>query len=315
MLGLLLPEAGDVGKAIAESLRGARRQRLPEDPWELLRFVKSDVGPALKKRGVPANLVVALVDDLAEEIDHRPREGEREGPATVRRPPPEALREAAARSVRRSERPARRPSVMRPPPVKADAAARTTTRAPTRKARSVAPPRSLKPPRTARTSRAPTVAAALREPSAPPAPEATGPIAVVVDSDGLARAALARELVKARLEVSAFATLAEVGAALRAPCDRLVLIAGARQIDIESIESLVEAHPALRVVITADTATRSARSMLTAAGVAAFSILPKAASIAEIVAATRKFLASEPPPRPVAATAPPSAGNGPRSRR
>jgi hypothetical protein len=298
MLDLLLPDPGAVQKVLAEGLRSARREKLPEDPWELLRFVKIDLAAPLKKM-IPASLVVALVDDLAEEIDRRPRHDEDEAPPTLRRPPSQALRAAATRSVREPERSSRMPSTQRLPPAKGDAAARTATRAPTRKARPIAPPGSEKPP--------PTV----RAPSVPPAAEESGPAAVVVDSDGLARAALARELFKAKLDVSAFATVAEAGAALRSRDDLLVLIVDARQIDIESVEALAYDHPTLRVVIKADTASRSARSMLTAAGVESFVVLAKGTTASEIVAATRKILATDPHVAPP----PPSVRGGPRSRR
>jgi DNA-binding NarL/FixJ family response regulator len=269
VLRLALPDDAACKRALQDALRSANRAELPTDGDELLRLVRVHLAPQLSK-DVPPNLVFALIDDLKAEIEQQ-RSG---------RDPTSSSRMRAATSF--------------PPPV--DPGAGLPEQAPLGEAQGNGPFPKL---RASISNLLRTTASAMRASAAPigtaaPA-SAQGAQAsvVVVESDRMMRAALARALVGARFDVTVLEDVSELAAWMREHATRVVAVVDVMGDGVQgALQTVAAAHPSLSVVAWSDAAPSVVEGALSSLGLARYGFASKASGGAHVVDRVRALFAA-----------------------
>jgi hypothetical protein len=265
ILRLALPDEAACKRALQEALRSANRAELPCDGDELLRLVRAHLAPQLSK-DVPPNLVFALIDDLKAEIEQQ----------RASKDPTSSSRMRAATSFPPAVDPAAGlldalPSHGDAPFPKLRASVtnlrRTTASSPMRPA---------------------TVPASLAVPL-----EAVPPSVVVVESDRMTRAALARTLVGARFNVSVLEDVSELSSWMHAHPERVVAVIDVMAEGVHAaLQPVAAANPTLSVVAWTDVAPPLVEVALSSLGVAHCGHASKAGGGALVVDRVRALCAA-----------------------
>jgi hypothetical protein len=261
ILRLALPDEAACKRALQEALRSANRVELPSDGEELLRLVRAHLAPALSK-DVPPNLVFALIDDLKAEIEQQrgskdPTSSSRMRAATSFPPAPDtaaAVLDLASRTEGQGEAPFPK------------------LRASVTNLRRVSASTSMRAgPASAATS--------VPAPAGPPRPSV-----VVVESDRMMRAGLARTLVGARFDVSVLENVAELQEWIRERTGRVVVVVDVMgEGTAAALHGLAADHPSMAVVAWTDASAADVEGALGSIGPARVGIAPKAAGGAQVV--------------------------------
>ena len=266
VLRLALPDEGACKRVLQEALRSANRAELPTDGEELLGLVRAHLAPQLSK-DVPPNLVFALLDDLKAEIEHQ-RAG---------RDPSSSSRMRAATSFP----PAGDPSLAGaegPPPL-----GDSTGAGPFPKLQA-----SVSHLRRATATAMRSVAAGAVAPAV-----ATPPSVVVIESDRMTCAALARTLVGARFNVNVLESTAELSSWMQDHPERVVLVIDVMAEGVQAaLQPIVSAHRTLSVVAWTDAASSVVEVALAALGLEHFGIAARAAGGAHVVHRVRELCAA-----------------------
>jgi hypothetical protein len=259
ILRLALPDEGACKRALQEALRSANRAELPSDGEELLRLVRAHLAPALSK-DVPPNLVFALIDDLKAEIEqHRggkdPTSSSRMRAATSFPPAPDtaaAVLDLASRGEAQAEAPF--------PKLRASVS-------------------NLRRVSASTSMRAGPAAASAPAPAVP-----SRPSVVVVESDRMTRAGLARTLVGARFDVSVLENVVELHEWMRDRSERVVVVVDVMgEGTAAALHGLAAEHPSMSVVAWTDASPADVEGALASIGPARVGIAPKAAGGAQVV--------------------------------
>jgi hypothetical protein len=256
ILRLALPDEARCKRALQEALRSANRAELPSDGEELLRLVRAHLAPALSK-DVPPNLVFALIDDLKAEIEQQ----------RVGRDPTSSSRMRAATSF---------------PPAPDSAAAVLDLASSRIEAPGEAPFPKLRASVT--NLRRVSASTSMRAgPAAAPA-DPSRPSVVVVESDRMTRAGLARTLVGARFDVNVLENVAELQEWMRDRTERVVVVVDVMgEGTAAALHGLAAEHPSLSVVAWTDAPPADVEGALSSIGPARVGIAPKAAGGAQVV--------------------------------
>lgn len=114
---------------------------------------------------------------------------------------------------------------------------------------------------------------------------------LLVHSDRLVRASIARALVNARFDVTGFDTTPQLVPALRSRNGPCIAILDIWEKGVEALlRSLAMANPNVRILAWTDIERNVAESVLGASGVKGFVVLPRAAAVIELVEAARKLV-------------------------
>jgi CheY-like chemotaxis protein len=271
VLRIAVPDEGQLRRVLTTALLAGRRNELPCDADELLRFVRTYLTPPLA-RVVAPNLVLAMLDDLIAEIEVQKASGAASGPrlrTTTRLP-------SAATALP--------PKASEPPP-EPD---RSETRG-----RAPFPKLSESVANLVRTASAKLPLARPAAAETTPAPSGFSPRrppVVVVDSDRLARASLSRALVSARYDVTALDSAGEMLETLEATGPRVVVIVNAQEEGIvAALRAVVRVHPALPVLGFTAAPHDVTESLLATAGVVHLLVASKGAPMAEMIEGVRKL--------------------------
>jgi len=267
VLRLALPDDAACKRALQGALRSANRAELPTDGEELLRLVRVHLAPQLSK-DVPPNLVFALIDDLKAEIEQQ-RAG---------RDPTSSNRMRAATSFP----PAADPGGGLPEAVPSPGEAQGDGPFPKLRA-------SI-------SNLLRTTASAMRSSGAPTgtaAPAIAPPSVVVVESDRMMRAALARTLVGARFDVTVLEDVPELAEWMREHPTRVVAVVDIMGDGVrEALLSVAAAHPSLSVVAWTDAAPSVAEGALSSLGLVRYGLVSKASGGAQVVDRVRALCAA-----------------------
>lgn len=267
VLRLALPDDAACKRALQDALRSANRAELPSDGDELLRLVRVHLAPQLSK-DVPPNLVFALIDDLKAEIEQQ-RSG---------RDPTSSSRMRAATSF--------------PPPV--DAVAGLPEPLPALgESRGEGPFPKL---RASISNLLRTTSSAMRASGAPTgtaAPASAPPSVVVVESDRMMRAALARTLVGARFNVTVLEHVSELAEWMREHATRVVAVVDVMGDGVQgALQTVAAAHPSLSVVAWTDAAPSVVEGALSSLGLARYGVVSKGSAGAQVVDRVRALCAA-----------------------
>jgi hypothetical protein len=263
-------------QAVRDALATAGRNALPEQPSEMLAFVRTHLAPRLASEA-PPNLVLALLDDLAAELEEP-----RSGSAGARLRAPTQLPPSTENPVKRPQG-----SISGPRPIASSEAAPTTPLRFPKLRESVA-----QLVRTVSTSLR-SVGGSLVVPSVmPPSGVAKRKVTILlVSSDRLERASLARALVSAKFDVTALDHASEMQAALEGGSDDAVAIVSMDQEGVvESLRTFANHHPRVPVVGWTYAPREIAQRTLSTAGVRRASVALRGASVAEVVELVRRVL-------------------------
>jgi hypothetical protein len=133
-----------------------------------------------------------------------------------------------------------------------------------------------------------------------PSPETKGPASgvvsrrgslVLVDSDRLTRASLARALVNAKFDVSVVDGPSQISDALKGQAHRTLVVMRVGQHDGGTLRALAAAHPDLPLVAWTSVPPSTAERLLSVAGVARSIVISQTATYLEIIDGIRTFLA------------------------
>ncbi len=271
VLRIALPEDERCRQTLRDALESAGIADLPTDPEELLRFVQEHVAPRLHGV-VPANLVLALTEDLAAEMDplkgKDPSSSSRMKAATARPPPPGTF-----------------PADRSPCGPVDHAAAIQNFLAD----RVKTPLPALQRPGVAEPARA--ASAKLRDASSGPSQQASTstarPTVFLVESDRLVRASLARSLVSFQFDVRVVDSTTELLAAVQSREGAAVAVVSIEGFELDArLQALVAAKASLRILARTDTPLVT-EGILTAAGVREFGMVSKTASGFQLMEAVR----------------------------
>jgi hypothetical protein len=267
VLRLALPDDVACKRALQDALRSANRAELPTDGDELLAFVRAHLAPQLSK-DVSPNLVFALIDDLKAEIEQQ----------RASRDPTSSSRMRAATSF---------------PPAVDLAAGSLEALAPLGDGHGDGPFPKLRASVT--NLRRATASSSLRGASA----AAVAPAAalstsvVVVESDRMTRASLARTLVGARFNVSVLESISELSEWMRDRPERVVAIVDVMGEGVHSaLQPVASAHPTLSVVAWTDAAPAAVEGALSSLGITHYGLAPRASGGAQVVDRVRALCAA-----------------------
>ncbi len=280
LLRVVLRDEEKCREAIHDALAEARRAELPEDPHELLLLVRTYLAPRLLKVA-PPNLVMALIDDLSAEMDERSSGGLASSRMRAKTPYPGSSGSTSAGKA------------TEPPPVSAQRpiaraagaeGATSSTRFPKLR-ESVA-----KLVRTAST-RLNAVRQSVIETKNTPSGFASRKVSVVVvESDRLARASLARALVSAKFDVSVLDSASQIAETLRTRSEMVVLIVDTGEEGIVSaLRGVARDHPHVPVIGWSTSPAAHVESLLTTAGIRRSAVVPRSAASGEAVEAVRRM--------------------------
>ena len=267
VLRLALPDDAACKRALQDALRSANRAELPTDGDELLRLVRVHLAPQLSK-DVPPNLVFALIDDLKAEIEQQ-RSG---------RDPTSSSRMRAATSF---------------PPAADPGAGRPEAAPSLGEAQGEGPFPKL---RASISNLLRTTASAMRASAGPAGTAAQAlapPSVVVVESDRMMRAAVARALVGARFNVTVLEDVAELAEWMHEHPARVVAVVDVMGDGVkEALLSLAAAHPSLSVVAWTDATPSIVEGALSSLGLARYGLVSKASGGAQVVDRVRALCAA-----------------------
>jgi hypothetical protein len=252
ILRLALPDDAACKRALQEALRSANRAELPSDGDELLRLVRAHLAPQLSK-DVPPNLVFALIDDLKAEIEQQ----------RASKDPSSSSRMRAATSFPPAVDPAA--GILEGMPPLGDG------HGPFPKLRA-----------SVTNLRRATASAAMR--AAGGGAPGVAPSVVVVESDRMTRAALARTLVGARFNVSVLESVSELSEWMRDHSERVVAVVDVMGDGVQAaLQPVAAGHPALSVVAWTDASPPLVEGVLSSLGLARYAVAPKASGGAQVV--------------------------------
>jgi hypothetical protein len=118
------------------------------------------------------------------------------------------------------------------------------------------------------------------------------PVIVLVESDRMLRASIARALIIARFDVSVFDSARELRPSLQERQDSVVLILTLGRGIEPGLGALLRSSPLLRVLARTDLEPDAARNVLAAAGVRRFGLVSTTAMPAEFVKSVQRLLDS-----------------------
>jgi hypothetical protein len=269
ILRLALPDDAACKRALQGALRSANRSELPSDGDELLRLVRAHLAPQLSK-DVPPNLVFALIDDLKAEIEQQ----------RASKDPSSSSRMRAATSF---------------PPAVDPAANLLDSVATLGDGHGSGPFPKLRASvsNLRRTTASSSILSAVVPASAPAAVVTLPPSVVVVESDRMVRASLARMLVGARFAVGALESITELLEWMRDHPERVVAVIDVMGEGVPAaLQPVIAAHPTLSVVAWTDAPPASVESALASLGLARFGVAARAAGGAEVIDRVRVLCAA-----------------------
>lgn len=260
-LRILVPEDAKCAAIVLASLDGDERDALPTESGDLLDFVRVHLMPPLREEVGP-NLAAALLNELTTEV------------------------------MEMGEAPSRGPNIktpqvvipVRPPPKNASGVNGTVKVSFPKLRQSVA--------NLVRTASM-RIRAAVASAKSSPAASHLGhrPLVLLVHSDRVVRASIARALVNAGFDVSVFDATLKLIPELKRRTGSCVAIFDIWEKGVEAtLRTLVAANPEVRVLAWTDIEATVAESLLAMSGVKGFVVLPKTGAEIELVDSARRLL-------------------------
>jgi hypothetical protein len=265
ILRMALPDESKCREVVRNAMQSAGLQEVPAEPDEIIHFVQEHLAPRLTAEIGP-KLVFAFVDDLEAEIGRLKAGTDPTSDTYVGTPTASPNEKAPPNPSPRDGR-----------------SAHVIARLPFPKLReSVA---NLV--RTASTKLRAVVASASKN-----AVSHYGhrPSVVLVHSDRLARASIARALVNARFDVHAIDSPSQVLSAARTRQDAVIVVMDVKADGAESILGvLAMENPRVRMLAWTDAPSAYAETLFRTVGILKYGVLPKTASAIELVDSVRRL--------------------------